>query len=189
MSLIAARGIQKPFGHGNGFCINTLIFQVLLRWESFSLKSSYTYVCCIYTFTHRYIYLCVKERSDAIVLLFPPLYRQGCCQHPNTSSIFSKTCHAPFMSGTKMLWICPDLMFPFQWRAAPSAPSDPTECLFFFSCMIMYDMGTFVSLARWDQHCPHSDPLYPFPTSFVLQLRHRRRRASLKSQPSQRLSS
>lgn len=189
MSLIAARGIQKPFGHGNGFCINTLIFQVLLRWESFSLKSSYTYVCCIYTFTHRYIYLCVKERSDAIVLLFPPLCRQGCCQHPNTSSIFSKTCHAPLMSGTKMLWICPDLMFSFQWRAAPSAPSDPTECLCFSSCMIMYDMGTFVSLARWDQHCPHSDPLYPFPTSFVLQLRHRRRRASLKSQPSQRLSS
>ena len=53
----------------------------------------------------------------------------------------------------------------------------------------MYDIGTFVFLARWDQHPPLSDPLYPFPTSFVLQLRQRRRRASLKSQPSQRLSS
>lgn len=58
MSLIAARGIQKLLGQGNGFCVNILIFQVSLRWESPSLKSSYTYICAVYTHSHTDMYIC-----------------------------------------------------------------------------------------------------------------------------------
>lgn len=134
------------------------------------------YICVLYIHVHTQIYLFMCKRMQWLCkcTIVPTIVQAGMCMHTvhhcagrdaastlNTTSTFSKTYRALLMSGTKMLWICPDLMFPFQLRAAAS---DPPECLFFF----MYDIGTFVFLARWDQHPPLSDPFYHFPTSFVL---------------------
>lgn len=167
MSLITVRGIQKLVGKGNVFLYKHSHFPSFAPVGKSLLKVVlYVYICMyyIYTFTHRYAYLFVNQYMQM----------QYCSQHCagrgfasslRTSSNASSIYCASLILGTKVLWVCPDLTLPLQQR---TALADRAECP--LPCL-----GTFVSLAGWDQQPPCSDPPCLFSTRFVLWLKHKRR--------------
>lgn len=55
------------------FCINILIFQVLLWWESASLKSSYTCIYVLYIHIHAQICVFVCKLIYANAIFFPSI--------------------------------------------------------------------------------------------------------------------
>lgn len=128
----------------------------------------YIYMCCMYTFTHRYVYLCVTERNDyANAILFPASCRQGYSQPPihNLWHIQVQPCFVhPKHKGAVGLP---------RPRALSSAEGWPRRCC--WMSFLIHALGMFGSLARWDQHPSSSNPLYHFSSNFVLWLRHRRR--------------
>lgn len=125
----------------------------------------YIYIYVLHIRIHTQICTLVCKSIAFAYIQFPAIPGRGIAGPEHTNSNTSRTYCALLIPNTKVLWVCPDLTVPLQQR---TTLADPTECPLSY-------LVTFVSLGRWDQQPPRSDPPCLFSTRFVLWLRHRRR--------------
>lgn len=149
------------------FCINILIFQVLLWWESASLKSSYTCIYVLYVHICTQICIFVCKLIYANTIFFPSIVQAEVLAAP-----YARTLTHP---GSIV----------FHWsQGAVGLPSPLTPCSAEDCPGRPHGMSSVMSghnyvLGGWDQQPPCSDPPCLFSTRFALWLKHQKRSTGL----------